>query len=85
MASNGFGRRLALVTLAAILVMLVWRGVPLLEHAFGPPAEAPRVVVARGDLAMDEQATITLFEGARDSVVSGCIRRRAWGARSRSG
>lgn len=34
----------------------------------GPPAE-PRAVIARGDLAADEKATIELFERARPSVV----------------
>lgn len=70
MTEHGFGRRLALVTLAALLVAAVWQGVPLIGRALGPPAGVPQVVVARGDLAADEQATIALFEAARSSVVS---------------
>lgn len=70
MTRDGFLPRLALVTFAAILVILAWRGFPLLEAALRGPAEEPRVVVPRGDLASDEQTTIAIFEGAKDSVVS---------------
>ncbi|MTD99463.1 PDZ domain-containing protein [Paracoccus sp. YIM 132242] len=70
MAKDGFLPRLALVTLAGILLILVWRGVPLLELALRGPVEEPRAVLPRGDLAANEQTTIALFEGARDSVVS---------------
>ena len=70
MTKDGFGPRLALVTLAAILVILVWRGLPLLEPALRGPADEPRTVAPRGDLAADEQTTIAIFENARDSVVS---------------
>ena len=70
MTRDGFLPRLALVAFAAILVILAWRGFPLLEAALRGPAEEPRVVVPRGDLAADEQTTIAIFEGAKDSVVS---------------
>jgi S1-C subfamily serine protease len=70
MMRDGFLPRLMLVTLAAILVVLVWRGVPRLEVALREPGGQPRVVVPRGDLAADEQTTIAIFEGAKDSVVS---------------
>lgn len=70
MAKDGFLPRLALVTLAAMLVVLVWRGVPLLEAVLGSPPGEPRAILPRGDLASSEQTTIALFEGARDSVVS---------------
>ena len=70
MKTEGFLPRLMLVTLAAILVVLVWRGVPLLEVALREPGGEPRVVVPRGDLASDEHTTIAIFEGAKDSVVS---------------
>ncbi|WP_265561705.1 S1C family serine protease [Sphingomicrobium arenosum] len=36
----------------------------------GQPVAEPRTVTPRADLAADEQATIDLFEGARDSVVA---------------
>jgi len=35
----------------------------------GDPPAVPRVVTPRGDLALDEQSTIELFERAKDSVV----------------
>ncbi|WP_299360491.1 trypsin-like peptidase domain-containing protein [uncultured Paracoccus sp.] len=62
--------RLLLVTLAALLVALVWRGIPLLEAAFLDRRAAPQVVAPRGDLAADEQTTIAIFENAKNSVVS---------------
>jgi S1-C subfamily serine protease len=70
MMRDRFLPRLMLVTLAAILVALVWRGVPLLEVALREPGGQPRVVVPRGDLAAEEQTTIAIFEKAKDSVVS---------------
>ena len=70
MIKDGFLPRLVLVTLAAILVVIVWRGIPLLEVAQREPSGQPRVVVPRGDLAADEQTTIAIFEEAKDSVVS---------------
>ncbi|MCJ8191640.1 S1C family serine protease [Sphingomicrobium aestuariivivum] len=39
-------------------------------------APEPRTVTPRGELAADEQATIALFEGARDSVVAISTRSR---------
>lgn len=70
MRRDGFVARLALATLAALLVVLVWRGLPLVEALLRGPAPAPRVVLPRGDLAAQEQTTIAIFEAARDSVVS---------------
>jgi len=62
--------RLLLVTLAALLVVLVWRGFPLLESALSRRSAEPQVIAPRGDLAAEEQTTIAIFEGAKDSVVS---------------
>jgi S1-C subfamily serine protease len=69
-----FLTRLFWLTLATAVLILVWRGAPNVEYwlegMFSPkPDAAPRVVAARGDLAGDEQATIELFERAKDSVV----------------
>ena len=62
--------RLFWLTLAAALLLLIWRGVPDMGAWFSPKPEAtPRTVTARGDLAADEKATIELFEKAKDSVV----------------
>ncbi|MRX51967.1 PDZ domain-containing protein [Paracoccus sp. S-4012] len=66
---GGSGARLALIAIVAVLAVLVWRGLPLIERTLAPPA-APQLIVARGDLADSEQSTIALFEGAKDSVVS---------------
>jgi S1-C subfamily serine protease len=69
-AQDRFLTRLAWLTLAAALLIAVWRGVPRIEGLFTPaPDTSPRAVTARGDLAADEQATIELFERSRDSVV----------------
>ncbi len=65
-----FLSRLFWLTLAGATLMLLWRGLPEIESWFvSAPASAPRTVVARGDLAADEKATIELFERARGSVV----------------
>jgi len=62
--------RLLGVTLAAVLLTVLWRGGPGLDGWFGAGRDAvPRLVTARGELAADEQSTIALFERARDSVV----------------
>lgn len=68
-SNDRFLPRLLWVTLAVALLMLLWRGLPAIEAWFAPTDAAPRTVTARGDLAADEQATIRLFERARDSVV----------------
>ncbi len=65
-----FLTRLFWLTLAAGLLILLWRGVPDIETWFAPPPDAtPRSITARGDLASDEKSTIELFEKAKDSVV----------------
>lgn len=55
-----------LVAVAALMLGYFKQLMP--SPRFDPDAE-PRVVAARGDLAADEQATIELFQTARDSVV----------------
>jgi len=65
-----FLSRLFWLTLAAALLILLWRGMPDIEAWFAPQESAtPRTVVARGDLAADEKATVELFERSRGSVV----------------
>lgn len=70
--TDRFLSRLVAVTLAAAFLIALWRWLP----AAGPkppeppsPQAEPRVVVARGDLAADEQSMIELFKRSRDSVV----------------
>ena len=66
---DDFRSRLAWLTLAGALLVVLWRGVPLVGDWFAPEQATPRMVTARGDLAADEKTTIELFEHARDSVV----------------
>jgi S1-C subfamily serine protease len=68
-----FLSRLFWLTLAAAVLILLWRGLPELrrgiEELLSPTQATPRLVTPRGDLAADEQSTIELFENARGSVV----------------
>jgi S1-C subfamily serine protease len=65
-----FFLRLFWLTLAAALLILVWRGPPDISGWFQTrPDATPRAVTARGDLAGDEKSTIELFEKSRGSVV----------------
>ena len=65
-----FLTRLFWLTLAAAVLILVWRLAPQVEGLLAiTPDAKPRVIAARGDLADDEKATIDLFEAAKDSVV----------------
>jgi S1-C subfamily serine protease len=57
-----------LVLLLFVTGWLAWRELGW-RFTRGDPAAVPRVVTPRGDLAADEQATIELFERAKDSVV----------------
>lgn len=64
------------LTLAGALLIVIWRMLVALDAATligignaGPRDAQPRPVVARGDLASDEQSTIELFERSRDAVV----------------
>lgn len=69
MRPSRFATQLLLITIAAIIVSVVWQSIPLIQaELLGRRAE-PREVVARGDLAADERATIALFEARKDSVV----------------
>ncbi len=52
-----------------LLALLIWRVVPLVERYLIHLSAEPRVVLARGELAQDEQATIQIFEQASPSVV----------------
>jgi len=63
---------LVLLGSAVFLAVALWRGWPdvaaLLRDGANDDA-TPRAVIARGDLAADEQSTIELFENSRASVV----------------
>ncbi len=64
-----FTRNVLWLTTCVGLLMVLWRGLPLIESQFQPTGSGGRTVTARGDLAADEKSTIELFEKARDSVV----------------
>jgi len=64
-----FLRRWLIITACLALLLFLWQLLPAIEAWFAPREGTPRTVTARGDLANDEQATIELFEKARDSVV----------------
>jgi S1-C subfamily serine protease len=64
-----FLRRLKWLTLAILVVIVVWYAAPLGLRLLGRETVVPRVVTPRGDLAPEEKATIELFERSRDSVV----------------
>ena len=74
--NNGrFLSRLIWITLTAMLLILFLRTSPdylTWNHFFSGGERQyaePRTVVARGNLAEDEQSTIALFENSRDAVV----------------
>ena len=59
--------RWIMLVVLAVLVLLVWRSGE--QRSDREISTEPRTVVARGDLAADEQATIELFRAAEPSVV----------------
>jgi S1-C subfamily serine protease len=64
-----FASRLLTATAAGLVLIAAWHAAPLVRIELLASRAEPRTVSPRGDLAADEQATIALFEGARDSVV----------------
>lgn len=69
-------RRLRWLTLAAVLLLLVWQFLPWIERALIGMTAEPRAVTPRGDLAADEKATIEIFDQASPSVVFISTRQR---------
>jgi S1-C subfamily serine protease len=67
--ADRFLSRLLWLTLASALLIIFWRGAPIVEGWLAARDAVPRTVSARGDLAADEKTTIELFEKSRDSVV----------------
>lgn len=73
--ADRFVARLLWLTVAAAALIALWRWLPAPDSWLPGRADpvqagsAPRPVVAGGDLAADEAATIALFERSRDSVV----------------
>jgi S1-C subfamily serine protease len=57
------------IATAALLLILAWQGLPLIQPLLLGTQAEPRVITPRGNLAEDERSTIALFEAARSSVV----------------
>jgi S1-C subfamily serine protease len=68
-SSDRFAPRLLAATAAGLVLVAAWHAIPLMQIELIASRAEPRTVTPRGDLAADEQATIALFEAARDSVV----------------
>jgi len=68
--------RLRWLTWSLVLVLLLWHFLPRIEQWLFSREAEPRPVIARGDLAGDEQATIEIFEQASPSVVFISTRQR---------
>ncbi len=69
MGDTRFLTRVAALTLAGMVLLLLWQLLPALRFALFAPTGEPRAIAARGELAADEAATIALFEAAQPSVV----------------
>lgn len=75
-SGSGVSPWLVAALLVAVAALLLGYFRPLLPGPVHDPDAAPRAVVARGDLAGDEKATIELFRTSRDAVVH--ITNLAW-------
>ena len=64
-----FPFKLAWLTAALLLLVALWRYLPLVETVSGAERAATRSVTLRGDLAADEKSTIEIFEKSKNSVV----------------
>ena len=64
-----FRRRTRALLIALLVILIVWQFLPLIERYVIGLTATPRPVVARGELAADEQSTIAIFERASPSVV----------------
>jgi len=62
-------RRLRWFTWVVVLIFVVWQFLPWIERYLVGLTAEPRTVVARGELAGDERATIEIFARTSPSVV----------------
>ena len=69
-------RSLRFVVWAFVILAILWYGLPWVERYLVRLTAEPRPVVARGDLALEEQTTIAIFEQASPSVVYISTRQR---------
>lgn len=71
-----FLQRVRWVTIAILIVLIVWYFLPWIDRYLVRSTAAPRSVIARGELAADESATVEIFELASPSVVFISTRQR---------
>ena len=69
-------RRIRWILIGTALLLVLWQFLPWIERQLVRLDAEPRTVVARGDLAPDEQATIEIFERTSPSVVFITTRQR---------
>ena len=68
--------RLRWILWAVVLLAVLWQFLPWVERYLAGLTAEPRMVTARGELALDERATIEIFELASPSVVFISTRQR---------
>jgi S1-C subfamily serine protease len=66
---DNFLSRLAWLTLASALLIVLWHYLPQISIFSNGQNAAPRLVTPRGDLAADEKSTIDIFEKSKSSVI----------------
>ena len=59
-------RRVFAYTLSIILIILVWRAIPIIEVVL---SSQPKPITPRGSLSNIEKTNISIFENSKDSVV----------------
>jgi S1-C subfamily serine protease len=67
--NDRYFRHLFATVAAAMVLMLFWQSLPLLEALWIAQRAEPRPITPRGVLSEEEKATIELFERCKDSVV----------------
>ncbi|MGJ4927930.1 S1C family serine protease [Bradyrhizobium sp. HKCCYLS2038] len=69
MSRWSFPARLLAVAATALVLMIAWQSIPLIQAELLGLRAKPRDITPRGDLASDEKSTIALFESRSGSVV----------------
>ncbi len=71
-----FLRRVRWLTLAVLIILIIWQFLPWIERYLIGLTTEPRPITARGELAADERTTIEIFEQASPTVVFITTRQR---------
>ena len=69
MHSDPMLNRIRMITMAVVLIVLVWQLSSLFQYWLLGVTAVPRAITPRADLTQDEQSTISVFEHASPSVV----------------